>query len=43
MPHGKGTYGKKKGRPSKASKARMIKKMTPAMKRKLKSKAKKKR
>ena len=40
MPYGKGTYGKKKGRPSKAGKAKMKKKMKPAMK--MKKKAKKK-
>ena len=36
MPYGKGTYGKKKGRPSKATKAKMMKKMSPAMKMKMK-------
>ena len=42
MPYGKGTYGKKRGRPSKAKKAKMMKKMSPAMKAKMKKKAKKK-
>ena len=42
MPYGKGTYGKKRGRPSKAMKAKMMKKMSPAMKAKMKKKVKKK-
>lgn len=36
MPYGKGTYGSKKGRPSKAAKAKAKKKMTDAQKKKLK-------
>jgi|TARA_R110001606_G_scaffold200054_2_gene347899 hypothetical protein len=40
MPYGKGTYGKTKGRPSKAGKAAAKKKMTPAMKKKMKAKKK---
>jgi len=41
MPYGKGTYGSKVGRPSKAKKAAMKKKMTPAMKRKVMKKGRK--
>jgi hypothetical protein len=38
MPYGKGTYGSKVGRPSKKAKAMARKKMSPAMKKKLKKK-----
>ena len=41
MPYGKGTYGSKKGRPSKAAKAAAIKSMTAKQKEKLKAKKKK--
>ena len=34
MPMGKGTYGSKRGRPSAAGKKAMMKKMTPAQKKK---------
>lgn len=42
MPMGKGTYGSKRGRPSKAGKAAMMKKMTPAQKKAMMMKKKKK-
>jgi|TARA_Y100000289_G_scaffold26869_1_gene26437 hypothetical protein len=42
MPYGKGTYGSKRGRPSKAGKAAAMKKMTPAQKKKLMAMKKKK-
>jgi len=38
MPYGKGTYGSKKGRPSKAAKAAAKKNMTAAQKKKLMTK-----
>ena len=41
MPYGKGTYGTKKGRPSKAAKASAKKNMTPAQKKKMMAKKKK--
>lgn len=41
MPYGKGTYGSKRGRPSKAGKAAMMKKMTPAQKKAMMKKKKK--
>lgn len=41
MPYGKGTYGTKKGRPSKAAKAKARKTMTAAQKKKLMAKKKK--
>lgn len=41
MPMGKGTYGSKKGRPSKAGKAAMLKKMTPAQKKAMMKKKRK--
>jgi hypothetical protein len=34
MPYGKGTYGKKRGRPSKAAKKSGMKKMSKMMKKK---------
>ena len=40
MPYGKGTYGKKRGRPSKAAKAKAKKTMTAAEKKKLMAKKK---
>ena len=42
MPMGKGTYGSKRGRPSKAGKEKMMKKMTPAQKKKMMAMKKKK-
>ena len=39
---GKGTYGNKRGRPSKAGKAAMLKNMTPAQKKKMMAMKKKK-
>lgn len=41
MPYGKGTYGNKRGRPSKAGKAAMKKNMTPAQKAAMMKKKKK--
>tara|TARA_B100001939_G_scaffold42232_1_gene32709 strand:- start:241 stop:387 length:147 start_codon:yes stop_codon:yes gene_type:complete len=41
MPYGKGTYGKKRGRPSKAAKAKGKKKMPAALKKKFMAMAKK--